>query len=118
MIKTQTFFEAVFGWSFESYGPEYLSFKSETMEGGFLKSKLVSRASSGNVLIVFYSTKLEESLEKVVANGGVISESIFSFPGGGRGAAFIFMTQLGMNLLFGVSKLKLSKVKNSAGHWP
>jgi uncharacterized protein len=61
-----------------------LAFKSKTLEGGFFKSKLVSRASNGSVLIVFYSAHLEESLEKVVANGGVISESIFSFPGGRR----------------------------------
>lgn len=84
LAKTQTFFEAVFAWEFESYGPEYLAFKSEAIEGGFFKSKLVSRASNGSVLIVFYSAKLEESLDKVVANGGVISESIFSFPGGRR----------------------------------
>ena len=84
LVKTQEFFEVVFGWEFESYGTEYLAFKSETIEGGFFKSKLISRASNGSVLIVFYSANLEESLEKVVSKGGVISESIFSFPGGRR----------------------------------
>lgn len=84
LVKTQEFFESVFKWQFESYGPEYLAFKSETIEGGFFKSKLASRASNGSVLIVFYSANLEESLEKVVKYGGKISESIFSFPGGRR----------------------------------
>jgi len=81
---TKTFFNAVFEWKFVDYGSEYLAFSDKTIEGGFYKSDLVSKASNGATLVVFYSENLEETQAKIVANGGTVSKKIFSFPGGSR----------------------------------
>lgn len=81
---TETFFSSVFGWEFVAYGAEYLAFTDKTIEGGFYKSDLASKASDGAALVVFYADNLDETQEKIVANGGTISQEIFSFPGGSR----------------------------------
>jgi len=81
---TKTFFNAVFEWKFVDYGAEYVAFSDKTIEGGFYKSDLVSKASDGAVLVVFYSDNLEETQKKIISHGGSISKEIFSFPGGSR----------------------------------
>ncbi|KGF71555.1 glyoxalase [Neosynechococcus sphagnicola sy1] len=81
---TKSFFEAVFGWSFVDYGPEYTAFSNQGLDGGFFKSDLTGTADSGSALIIFYSNSLEETLSKVETAGGQIVKSIFSFPGGRR----------------------------------
>jgi len=42
------------------------------------------KTSSRKNQIVFYSHSLAETLAKVTANGGVITQPIFDFPGGQR----------------------------------
>jgi len=81
---TKTFFSSVFEWKFVDYGTEYLAFSDKTMEGGFYKSDLVSKASDGATLVVFYSENLEKTQKKIISHGGTISKEIFSFPGGSR----------------------------------
>jgi catechol 2,3-dioxygenase-like lactoylglutathione lyase family enzyme len=41
--QQQTFYAAVFGWSFKDYGPEYREFSDGKLTGGFFKSDLKSR---------------------------------------------------------------------------
>jgi predicted enzyme related to lactoylglutathione lyase len=82
--KTKTFFEQVFGWSFVDYGPDYTSFSNQGLDGGFFKSDLCAVTKAGSALLVFYSARLEETLSKVQAAGGVVIRPIFSFPGGRR----------------------------------
>ena len=53
---TKVFFETVFNWRFQDYGPDYCAF----------------------------SDALEETLAQVEVNGGVIIQAIFDFPGGRR----------------------------------
>ena len=84
LAATKSFFEAVFGWEFEDYGPEYSAFSDEGLDGGFFKSELESSTRSGAALVVFYSNALEETLSKVEAAGGEIVKPIFRFPGGRR----------------------------------
>ena len=81
---TKKFFTAVFGWSFVDYGPEYTSFQNAGIDGGFFKSKLVTKAEKGSALIVFYSKDLKSTQSNIIENGGIISHPIFSFPGGHR----------------------------------
>lgn len=81
---TKAFFEEVFGWSFEDYGPDYTAFADEGLDGGFFKSGLRSTTENGATLIVFYSRDLEDTLAKVENAGGKIVKPIFSFPGGRR----------------------------------
>lgn len=81
---TKIFFNQVFGWSFQDFGPEYSAFSNQGLDGGFFKSELSSSTSNGAALIVFYSNDLETTLEKVIKANGDIVKPIFPFPGGRR----------------------------------
>lgn len=81
---TKAFFHAAFGWSFEDYGPDYAAFSGQGLDGGFFKSDMTANTDKGSALIVFYSERLEDTLNKVVAAGGRIVKPVFSFPGGRR----------------------------------
>ena len=81
---TKDFFNTVFGWSFQDFGPDYSAFSDQTIDGGFYKSDLISSSGNGAALIVFYSQDLETTLEKIKTAGGIIVQSIFDFPGGRR----------------------------------
>lgn len=84
LAATRRFFQDAFAWSFEDYGPDYIAFSGQGLDGGFYRSDLVARTSDGSALIVFYSDHLEDTLSKVVAAGGSVVKPIFSFPGGRR----------------------------------
>jgi predicted enzyme related to lactoylglutathione lyase len=84
LAATKAFFEAVFGWSFTDYGPEYTAFENQGLDGGFFQSDLASSTEKGAALIVFYSNQLEATLAKVEKTGGSILKPIYSFPGGRR----------------------------------
>ena len=81
---TKSFFEAVFGWQFEDFGPDYTAFSGAGLDGGFYKAELCSRSADGAALVVLYSDALEQTLEKVKHAGGIIVQEVFSFPGGRR----------------------------------
>jgi predicted enzyme related to lactoylglutathione lyase len=81
---TKAFFAAAFGWSFVDYGPEYIAFSDEGLDGGFFKSELKATTDKGSALIVLFSQSLEETLAKVKSAGGQIVKPIFAFPGGRR----------------------------------
>jgi uncharacterized protein len=81
---TKAFFEQAFGWSFVDYGPDYTSFAGQGLDGGFFKSDLFATTKTGSALLIFYSARLEETLEKVQSAGGAVIQPIFSFPGGRR----------------------------------
>jgi uncharacterized protein len=81
---TKAFFQSVFGWSFVDYGPDYIAFSDQGLDGGFFQSDLASSSEKGAALIVFYSDQLEATLAKVEKAGGSIIKPIYSFPGGRR----------------------------------
>ncbi|MGS0682792.1 VOC family protein [Shewanella sp. 125m-7] len=82
--KTKAFFNQVFGWEFVDYGPEYSCFVDAGITGGFFACEKAFTIASGCPLIVIYSRSLEDSQTKVIDAGGLISQSIFTFPGGRR----------------------------------
>ena len=86
LAATRLFFETVFGWQFQDYGPDYQAFKDGALEGGFFKAPagLCSRSAQGAALPVFYSDDLEATLHAVEQAGGQIEKAIFAFPGGRR----------------------------------
>ena len=81
---TKAFFDAVFGWSFVDYGPQYTAFSNQGLDGGFFKSELSVSTKNGSALIVFYSKELENTQSKIEKAGGKIIKPIFAFPGGRR----------------------------------
>ena len=80
--RARDFFAALFGWSFEDWGADYISFNDGRLDGGFSRADVPAPATG--VLVVFYSANLERDLERVQELGATISREIFSFPGGRR----------------------------------
>ena len=80
--KARAFFAALFGWSFQEWGDDYMSFNDGRLDGGFRRS--TEPAPSTGVLVVFFSTDIDRDFERVQELGATISETIFPFPGGRR----------------------------------
>ena len=80
--RAREFFSALFGWTFQEWGDDYMSFSDGRLEGGFRRSP--EAAPKTGVLVVFYSTDLDRDVRRVEELGATISEPIFSFPGGRR----------------------------------
>ena len=81
---TKVFFQSAFGWAFVDYGPDYVAFSDQGLDGGFFKSDLSAKTENGSALIVFYSEELEKTQAKIERARGKIVKAIFSFPGGRR----------------------------------
>lgn len=81
---TKEFFTQVFGWMFQDFGPDYIAFSNQGIDGGFYKSDLNSSTSNGAALIVFYSQDIEATQNKIKKAKGDIVKPIFPFPGGRR----------------------------------
>lgn len=84
LAATKTFFSAVFAWEFVDYGPDYIAFSGQGLDGGFYNAPLNSSTTTGGALLVFYSADIKATLAKVTAAGGQIIKPIFDFPGGCR----------------------------------
>ena len=80
--RTKKFYAAAFGWSFEDWGPEYISFSSTGagIDGGFRSGV----APIGSPLVVLYSTDLAATQEAIIAAQGTITVPTFDFSGGKR----------------------------------
>ena len=84
MDATKEFFSTVFGWTFEDYGPDYIAFANAGLAGGFYRSLLNAQIDTGSALVIIYSDSLKETMNKIESTGGIITRSIFAFPGGRR----------------------------------
>jgi len=84
LAATKSFFAALFGWTFQDYGPDYAGFDDGRMTGGFFTSEKTMDVSGGSPLIVFYHADLKMMCTKVVDLNGEITKDIFEFPGGHR----------------------------------
>jgi predicted enzyme related to lactoylglutathione lyase len=80
--KARDFYSGLFGWTFQEWGEDYLSFNGGRFDGGFRRSS--EPAPATGVLLIFFSTDLERDVDRVQELGATISEPIFSFPGGRR----------------------------------
>jgi predicted enzyme related to lactoylglutathione lyase len=79
--STKAFYNQVFGWEFQDYGPDYISFHDGRIAGGFTTDSTVS---PDGVLVVIYSTDLNGIESKIRTAGGSIVREQFDFPGGRR----------------------------------
>ncbi|MCL1113155.1 VOC family protein [Shewanella basaltis] len=84
VLATKAFFNQVFGWQFQDYGPEYSCFLRVGIDGGFYQSSSQFTLAAGCPLIVLYSQDLLATQAAITQAGGLISRDIFSFPGGRR----------------------------------
>jgi predicted enzyme related to lactoylglutathione lyase len=83
LAQTKKFFSALFGWSFQDYGPDYIAFDDGRMTGGFFTAEK-TWTGPASPLIVFHTAELEMTRADVVRLGGTVTRDIFEFPGGRR----------------------------------
>ena len=76
----KAFYGAAFGWSFEDWGPDYVSFSGAGLDGGFRGGETPKAGSS---LVILYTDDLEATERRVIDAGGEITER-HEFPGGRR----------------------------------
>lgn len=75
------FYGDAFGWTFQDWGADYVSFADGRLTGGFRREDAVT---AGGPLVVLYAVDLERTEAAVKAAGGKIAKGIFAFPGGRR----------------------------------
>lgn len=80
IAQAKEFYRACFGWEFTDYGTAYTAFNGDYVDGGFAVGKSVP----GSILVILYSKDIEATKTKVIEAGGIITQDIFSFPGGKR----------------------------------
>lgn len=80
LAAVKTFYGDAFGWEFQDWGPEYVSFSGAGVEGGF---NAVETPVVGTTLVILYADDLEATEARVVAAGGEVTER-HEFPGGRR----------------------------------
>jgi uncharacterized protein len=80
--RSRQFYSSVFGWSFEDWGPDYISFSAagSGIDGGFCKGE----APTGSPLVVLYAVDLAATERAITAAAGSITVPTFEFPGGHR----------------------------------
>ena len=84
LAATRRFFSALFAWSFQDYGTDYIAFDDGRMTGGFFAAEKAWSAATASPLVVFYAPELEQTLAEVRRLGGEVTREIFEFPGGRR----------------------------------
>lgn len=80
LAVVKTFYGETFGWEFEDWGPDYVSFSGAGLEGGFRGNE---KPQSGGPLVILYADDLDAVEARVSAAGGKIAEH-HEFPGGRR----------------------------------
>ena len=84
--RAKAFYEKAFGWNFQDFGPDYISFDKANsgIDGGFRKGAPGQTHADSAPLVVIYSQNLEATQKAVESAGGKITVPIFEFPGGRR----------------------------------
>jgi predicted enzyme related to lactoylglutathione lyase len=80
--QARQFYTQVFGWSFEDWGPDYISFSDAGagIDGGFRSGE----EPIGSPLVVLYATDLPTTQQAIIAAHGTITVPTYEFPGGKR----------------------------------
>lgn len=81
--ETKRFYNAVFGWDFQEWGPRYLSIVGAGIDGGF-NGEDATPVERPGALVVLYTGDLEATLAAVKAAGAKILRDVYAFPGGRR----------------------------------
>jgi predicted enzyme related to lactoylglutathione lyase len=81
VAEAKRFYGGLFGWKFQDWGPEYVSFSDGRLEGGFRGGQ---QGRPGGTLAILYTAGLEAMQARVQTAGGTVVQPIFSFPGGRR----------------------------------
>lgn len=74
------FYGDAFGWTFQDWGPDYISFEGAGIDGG---ARGGETPTLGSTIVILYADDLKATEEKVVKAGGVVTAR-HEFPGGRR----------------------------------
>src|SRR3989454_10730000 len=77
--RTKEFYQQVFGWRFQDYGPDYTSFQDGRLSGGFTKD---APGRPANPLGVIYAGPLARIQAKITPAGGEIVRKTYPVPAG------------------------------------
>lgn len=89
--RAQAFYAAVFGWTYEDYGPDMAMVESAGAEGetGVIGGDIFKRETPSDVPTVVISVdSIEDTLAQIVAAGGRRAGDIQTLPEQGRFAYF------------------------------
>lgn len=81
MAAMKSFYGAAFGWTFQDWGPDYVSFSNAGLEGGF--RGVDTAPPRGGTMVILFAEDLDEAERAVTGAGGKILER-HEFPGGRR----------------------------------
>jgi predicted enzyme related to lactoylglutathione lyase len=86
IAKSRAFYEKVFGWNFQDWGPDYMGFDktSAGLDGGFRRGEPHQAQADSAPLIILYSQDLKATQDAILAAGGSLVVPTFEFPGGRR----------------------------------
>ncbi len=76
----KAFYGAAFGWTFQDWGPDYVSFSGAGVEGGVRGGE---HPVQGSTTVILYADDLGDAERRVIKAGGVIGAR-HEFPGGRR----------------------------------
>src|SRR5256884_2113618 len=77
--RTKQFYQQVFGWKFEDYGPDYTRFQDGRLSGGVTNDAPVRTANS---LVGMFAAPPADVEAKVKQAGGPVDRPTYPFPGG------------------------------------
>lgn len=80
LTQFKAFYGKVFDWTFQDWGPDYISFEGAGIDGGARGSEA---PVPGSTLVILYADDLEATEKRVIDAGGEILEH-HDFPGGRR----------------------------------
>ena len=81
--STKSFYQSIFGWEFQDWGPDYLCFTGAGIDLGFSRELSPSGLGKG-VLVILYSKDLEKTEVAVRQTDQQVVRETFDFPGGRR----------------------------------
>jgi predicted enzyme related to lactoylglutathione lyase len=84
IAQTKKFYGTVFGWTFQDWGPDYVSFHGAGIDGGFARRETQEGPGKYAPLVVLYSSDLAATEIAVRLEGGGVVVPTFEFPGGRR----------------------------------
>ena len=82
--QAKKFYATVFGWTFQDWGPDYVSFHGAGIDGGFVRREANEEAGKFGPLVILYSSDLEATEIAIRMEGGGVVVPTFDFPGGRR----------------------------------
>jgi uncharacterized protein len=84
LATAKAFYAAVFGWTFNDYGPDYAGIVAPSGEGEVGGLNPQREPGRDGPLVLLFSDDLDATARAIAEAGGSIAEGPYEFPGGRR----------------------------------